>query len=411
MALKASPSSQHQHCTDEAQKAETVRASDVLVALFFQIEMPMEDEFPKSVVLHFPPSVYQRTGAKAMLPKLLQILNAEDLRCVQFLRGGKVRVSFREQADRDHFLSEGMRLDDEDIPVTRDAKKVTVLYVRDLPYEVASDDLVDFLSTFGEVLTVERSVAADTPNLCNGNRVLKMVLKDDLPYFISICGYQCRVWYRGQPIQCFVCRQLGHRAQSCPLSGRCRYCHQVGYMARNCAQVWDPTPPAVSHVIRTDVDESSVSDPGTIIADETSVPDSDPIPMTSEVSSKDNLPAAVPDPVVKVSSKPPDKSPADPVLKSSPWNLFLTLILLILLLLLRLLILFLLLILWIRLKLQTLLKLRPMCQCLLVHPSLLDPLLRLRYFVLASPRTLIILGFQTLVTLVIRNGTLELRPI
>ena len=85
----ASPSSQHQHCTDEAQKAETVRASDVLVALFFQIEMPMEDEFPKSVVLHFPPSVYQRTGASAMLPKLLQILNAEDLRCVQFLRGGK----------------------------------------------------------------------------------------------------------------------------------------------------------------------------------------------------------------------------------------------------------------------------------------------------------------------------------
>ena len=248
------------NCTDEAQKAETVRASDVLVALFFQIEMPMEDEFPKSVVLHFPPSVYQRTGANAMLPKLLQILNAEDLRCVQFLRGGKVRVSFREQADRDHFLSEGMRMDDEDIPVTRDAEKVTVLYVRDLPYEVASDDLVDFLSTFGEVLTVERSVAADTPNLCNGNRVLKMVLKDDLPYFISICGYQYRVWYRGQPIQCFVCRQLGHRAQSCPLSGRCRYCHQVGHMARNCAQAWDPTPPAVSHVIRTDVDESSVSD-------------------------------------------------------------------------------------------------------------------------------------------------------
>ena len=273
----------------------------------------MEDEFPKSVVLHFPPSVYQRTEASAMLPKLLQILNAEDLRCVQFLRGGKVRVSFREQADRDHFLSEGMRLDDEDIPVTRDAEKVTVLYVRDLPYEVASDDVVDFFSTFGEVLTVERSVAADTPNLCNGNRVLKMVLKDDLPYFISICGYQCRVWYRGHSIQCFICRQLGHRAQSCPLSGRCRYCHQVGHMARNCAQAWDPTPPAVSHVIRTDVDESSVSDSGTIMADKSSVvSDSDPIPLTVSTEPSE-APAAVPDPVVKVSSKPPDKSPADPV--------------------------------------------------------------------------------------------------
>ena len=73
-----------------------------------------------------------------MLPKLLQILNPEDLRCVQFLRSGRVRVSFREKADRDHFLSEGMRLDDQDIPVTRDAEKVTVLYIRDLPYEVAT---------------------------------------------------------------------------------------------------------------------------------------------------------------------------------------------------------------------------------------------------------------------------------
>ena len=139
--------------------------------------MPTDDEFPKSVVLHFPPSVYQRTGASAMLPKLLQILNLEDLRCVQFLRSGRVRVSFREKAVRDHFLSEGMLLDDQAIPVTRDAEKVTVLYIRDLPYEVASDDVVDFFSSFGEVLTVERSVAVDTPNLCNGNRVLKMGLR------------------------------------------------------------------------------------------------------------------------------------------------------------------------------------------------------------------------------------------
>ena len=242
-----------------------------------------------------------------MLPKLLEILNLEDLRCVQFLRGGRVRVSFREKAVRDHFLSEGMRLDDQAIPVTRDAEKVTVLYIRDLPYEVASDDVIDFFSSFGEVLTVERSVATDTPSLCNGNRVLKMVVNEDLPYFISVCGYQCRVWYRGQPIQCFVCRQPGHRAQSFPLSGRCRYCHQVGHMARDCAQAWDPTPLAVSADIRTDVDESSVSDSGTIIPDEPSVPDPIPMTVSFEPSVLDKSPV---DPVVKVLGK---SSVADPV--------------------------------------------------------------------------------------------------
>ena len=56
------------------------------------------------MVLHFPPNVYQRIGAAEMLPKLLEILQIEDLRCVQFLRNGRVRVSFHEKETRDHFL-------------------------------------------------------------------------------------------------------------------------------------------------------------------------------------------------------------------------------------------------------------------------------------------------------------------
>ena len=172
--------------------------------------MPTQDDFPKSVVLHFPPSVYQKFGAAEMIPNLLEILHVEDLRCVQFLRNGKVRVSFREKDVCGHYLVEGLRFGDHDIPVTKDGQKVTVLYIRDLPYEVPSDDLVDFFSNYGEVLTVERSVAVNFPGLCNGNRILKLILNEDLPYFFSVCGYQCRVCYRGQPLQCLVCRERGH---------------------------------------------------------------------------------------------------------------------------------------------------------------------------------------------------------
>ena len=124
----------------------------------------MQDQFPKSMVLHFPPSVYQKIGVADMLPKLLEILQIEDLRCVQFLRNGRVRVSFYQEDVRDHYLSEGFLFGDQDIPVTRDAQNVTVVYIRDLPYEVPSDDVVDFFSSYGEVLTVERSVAANFPN-------------------------------------------------------------------------------------------------------------------------------------------------------------------------------------------------------------------------------------------------------
>ncbi|XP_015750114.1 PREDICTED: uncharacterized protein LOC107329969 [Acropora digitifera] len=261
--------------------------------------MSMQDDFPKSVVLHFPPSVYQKIGASEMLPYLLESLKIEDLRCVQFLRNGKVRVSFFEKETRDRFLSEGMRFEDQEIPVTKDGQKVTVVYIRDLPYEVASDDVIDFFSSYGEVLTAERSVSAKFPNLCNGNRVLKMILNDEIPYFLSVCGCPCRVWYRGQPIQCFVCRALGHRAQDCPLSGRCRYCHQVGHMARECAQAWDPLPAVVN------ADDSCMSD-------STIVPEPDPVNITVDKPSDLNSAAASPvDPVI---DKPPDPVPAaDPV--------------------------------------------------------------------------------------------------
>lgn len=266
--------------------------------------MPSQDDFPKSVVLHFPPSVYQKHGAAEMIPKLLEILCVEDLRCVQFLRNGKVRVSFREKDMRDHYLVEGLRFGDLDIPVTKDGQKVTVLHIRDLPYEVASDDLVEFFSNYGEVLTVERSVAANFPALCNGNRILKLILNEDLPYFLSVCGFQCRVWYRGQPLQCLVCRQRGHRAQSCPLSGRCRYCHQVGHMARDCGRASDPHP---SVPVDADVDVASVSDSATVIEDDCDPEPvdkpSDPQPPVKRVP--DKLPVAVPVEFV------PDKLPVD----------------------------------------------------------------------------------------------------
>ena len=138
-------------------------------------------------------------------------------------------------------------------------------------------------------------MAADFPNPCNGNRIVKMVLNEDLPRFLSVCGCQCSVWYRGQPIQCIVCREFGHRAQSCPPSGWCRYCHQPGHMARECAPAWVQVPPAVPagvNPVTADVDES---DSATIIEVDEPVPESDPVTIIV-----DNPP----DPV-----KPPDKSP------------------------------------------------------------------------------------------------------
>ena len=100
------------------------------------------------------------------------------------------------------------------------------------------------------------------------------------------------MWYRGQPLQCLMCREIGHRAQSCPLSGQYRYCHQVGHMARDCARAWDP-PPSVP-VDDADIDVSSVSDSATVIEDpEPADKPTDPEPSAAIVED-DCVPETVP---------------------------------------------------------------------------------------------------------------------
>ena len=345
-------------------------------------------------MLHFPPSVHQKIGAADMLPKLLEILQIKDLCCVQFLRNDRVRVSFYQKDVRDRYLSEGIRFGDQDIPVTRDGQNVTVVYIHDLPYEVPSDDVVDFFSPYGEVLTIERSAAAKFPNICNGNRNLKMILNQELPYFLCVCGCQCRVWYRGQLIQCFVCRERRHRAQACPLSGQCRYCHQVGHMARDCAQAWDPLPPAV------DDDDSSMSDAPTVIevglvnntVDKPPAhPDNSPDPKpTAELPpdpAQDNVPDA--DLVVRVADKPSMKVADKPPVKASdkssekpsavPTDNDVAI---------------------------------PAPRKLLknIVPNLFVQRYLLKYFVLVSPSFLVLLNFRTLMPLV-KNGILKQKRI
>ena len=197
---------------------------------------------------------------------------------------------------------------DHDIPVTKDHEKLSVLYLRDLPHEVHADDVKDFFSAYGTVLVMERLKNADFPLLFDGNRVIKMILEKDLPYFLTVFGFECRLWYRDQPIQCFLCREHGHRAQSCPLSGRCRRCRQPGHVARECRQAWD----SVSRVDPPNVPESdSVPDPEELPSVDKPPVDKSPVDVPPAVDPV--LPVDVPpvDPVLPVDKLPVDKSLVD----------------------------------------------------------------------------------------------------
>ena len=150
--------------------------------------MSTPETFPKNVVMHFPPSIYQKIGASDLLPQLLEKFVSDEVRCVQFLRGGRAHVTFRKSTARDYWLSEELCMFGHVVPVTRDHVKLSVLYLRDLPHEVHADDLKEFFSANDTVLVMERLTCADFPLLFDGNRVIKMILEKDLPYFLAGLG-------------------------------------------------------------------------------------------------------------------------------------------------------------------------------------------------------------------------------
>ena len=78
----------------------------------------MSDLFPLSVVFHFPPEVYLSRGVGDLCPLLVRAWHVKKISALQFLRGGRVRVTVREPAYREELLSSDFVFEDRKVPVT-----------------------------------------------------------------------------------------------------------------------------------------------------------------------------------------------------------------------------------------------------------------------------------------------------
>ena len=188
----------------------------------------MADLFPLSVILHFPPEVYLSHGVGDLCPFLVHALHANEISALQFLCGGRVRVTVREPAFREELLSNDLMFEDRKIPVTPAGVHVVTVYVRDLPVELSVETVKSAFSLYGEVYSVRHGFFKDFPALQNGNRLILMSVSNLIPSSLNVLGFVCRAWHPGQPVHCTICKESGYLSRACPLLGLCRRCKQAG---------------------------------------------------------------------------------------------------------------------------------------------------------------------------------------
>ena len=136
----------------------------------------MADLFPLSVILHFPPEVYLSHGVGDLCPFLVHALHANKISALQFLCGGRVRVTVREPAFREELLSNDLMFEERKIPVTPAGVHVVTVYVCDLPVELSVETVKSAFS-YGEVYSVRHGFFKDFPALQNGNCLILMSVR------------------------------------------------------------------------------------------------------------------------------------------------------------------------------------------------------------------------------------------
>ena len=199
----------------------------------------------RSCLVTFPPAIYTTSGVDDIVPELVRGLPA-DIKCLQFLSQGKVRITLGCADSALKCFEDGVHFKGSRLPVQSADPRARLVYVRDCPSEVSDASVRELLAPYGVVRRVVQVPHNKFPKISTGTRKVTMSVTKEIPSILRVAGFDCRVWYAGQPSVCPICRKPGHRVKQCPDHGKCRRCHQPGHVARQCRRAWGAAPAAPS---------------------------------------------------------------------------------------------------------------------------------------------------------------------
>ena len=170
---------------------------------------------------------------------LRERIDFEKLAAIQFCPRGLIRITFKNASDKEDFARMGsLVLDGHDLSVTSSDKPPCFVYVHYFPAEGDDALIRDELSKYGEVIGIKHQNFSGIPGLLTGSRILTMLLSDPVPAEFRIDDYPVRVWYRGIPSFCQICKIIGHKAADCRFNGKCRKCGSPDHKAHACTRPW-----------------------------------------------------------------------------------------------------------------------------------------------------------------------------
>ena len=210
-------------------------------------------ECVKTCVIHA--SVMMANYDKDRVMALLrERIDFERLSAIQFCPRGLIRITFKNVSDKEEFARMGsLALDGHDLSVTSSDKPPSFVYVHYFPAEGDDALICDELRKYGEIISIKHQNFSGVPGLLTGSRILAMVLSDPVPAEFRIDDYPVRVWYRGIPPFCQICKVNGHKAADCQFNGKCRRCGSPDHKAHACVRPWGlsavPTEAAVPEVV------------------------------------------------------------------------------------------------------------------------------------------------------------------
>ena len=195
-------------------------------------------ECVKTCVIHA--SAMMASYEKARVIALLrEHIDFERLSAIQFCPRGLIRITFKNASDKEEFARMGsLALDGHDLSVTSSDKPPSLVYVHYFPAEGNDALICDELSKYGEIVNIKHQSFSGIPGLLTGSRILTMVLSDPVPAEFRIDDYPVRVWYRGIPPFCQICKVNGHKAADCQFNGKCRRCGSPDHKAHACTRPW-----------------------------------------------------------------------------------------------------------------------------------------------------------------------------